>query len=193
MDSPHIDEFTSDGRSPCYSKTGLQTANKPPAGEQPSGGDLIAQKNEPAIVSYDKCKVTDLVTHLAISIHGITDQELERILPPPSPPQEPPEGDEGEDREERFREGMVMAACISGVATAAVTAVMFLWALAVVGSEGVALRAVEAAIGVVRCAMMGAATAVAVWVFTAGDSEEHSGFEHVSQQKPSKSQYKPPE
>jgi hypothetical protein len=200
MESPHTDEFTS---NPRYSETGLQTANRPDS-SQPG---TTEQQTDGITADHNKREVTDPVTHLPISIHDATDKELERIPPPPASPQEQPEEETArredsdrrhdamnvlveeetngrwEDREETLRKGRVRAACVAGVATAVASEVMFLWALSVAGSEGIGFRAAEAFVGAVGCAMMGVATAVAVWVFTATEPEEDGGFAGVVDHK----------
>jgi hypothetical protein len=199
MDSPHADEFS---RNPRYSETGLQTGNYPDG--QPSA---TGQPQTDAITAdHNKREVTDPVTHLPISIHDATDKELEGVPPPPASPQEQPEEESArredsdrrhdamnvlveeetkgrwEDREERVRKGRVRAACVAGVATAVATEVVFLWALSVAGSQGIVFRTAEAFVGAVGCAMIGAATAVAVWIFTAAEPED-GGFEGVVDHK----------
>ncbi|KAF8253956.1 hypothetical protein K440DRAFT_618525 [Wilcoxina mikolae CBS 423.85] len=212
MDETRAEGFTSDGRNPSYDETGLQTSNNFQEQQPPE-----PQQTDQAPKNYKSQEVIDPVTHLPITTHDITDEELERIPPPLESPQPQPEDeilrkDDSDKRHDAMielvqdetkgrwvdyaemeRRGRVRAAFVAGATAALGTLLVFMWAVAVAGRDGVGFGWVETGVGVIGCGVLGVGTAAAAWVFT-GVEDDSDGQGVVEQKKQvSPAQHKPPE
>lgn len=190
MARPQTEDFIP-SPSESYAETGLQTGNNPEQIEQDtptaSNGAPTPSSDSFATQNRNARDVTDPVTHIPITIYDATDQELERIPPPPATPQEqPPEQRERKtdsdrrhdemnrlveaetdgrwvDVEERMQQSRLRAAVIAGAAAAGAAGVMNFWAAVMPGWWWV--RIIWTVVG---CVLLGGAAGGAVWMFAEG-------------------------